>query len=197
MIISPLLRSGRAEAQVLASEAELLSGTLDGRRLLLLDAPALITHCSDYPDTVRQRWKTFEQEAEGRALFDDDLTPVFTMLIALAETCRETVAAVRKSLETAECGRAELERADERAYPAPDFAPLDSAAERLSALKGEISAQWEWLNTPGEPHRPLPTTEEIRAALSRGEYISVEEAFAQAEPGLLIVEDLEHRSSRG
>src|ERR1700719_4717858 len=129
MTASPLLRSGRAEAQVLASEAELPSGTLDGRRLLLLDAAALIAHCSNYPDTVRQRWKTFEQEAEGRALFDDDLAPVFTMLIALAETCRDTMATMRKSLEEAERGRPELERLDERAFPAPDLAALDSAAE--------------------------------------------------------------------
>ncbi len=197
MIISALLRSGRAEAQVLASEAALLSRTLDGRRLLLLNAAALIAHCSNYPDMVRHRWKTFEQEAEGRALFDDDLAPVFTMLIALAETCRDTVAAVRKSLEEAERGRPELERLDERAFPAPDLAALDWAAERLAAVKSEISALWEWLNTPGETSRPLPTKEEIRAARLRGEYVSVEEAISEAESSLLIVDNREHQSPRG
>lgn len=184
MIISPLLRSGRVEAQVLAGEASLLATTPDGRRLLLLDAPALIAHCSEYPEMVRLRWKTFEQEAEGRVLFDDDLTPAFATLIALAETCRETVAAVRKSLEEAERGRPELERLDERTFPAPDLAALDSAAERLTAVKGEISALWEWLDAPAERSRPLRTTEEIRAARLRGEYISAEDAVAQAKQNL-------------
>ncbi len=184
MIISPLLRSGRAEAQVLASEAGCLCEAADGRRLLLRDASALIAHCLEYPDMVRRQWETFQQEAEGRVLFEDDLAPSYAMLIALAESCRETVAAVRKSLEEAERDRAELERLDERVYQAPDFAPLDSAAERLAALKGEISAEWEWLKTPDEPHRPLRTTEEIRASLRRGEYISVEEAMSQAAQNL-------------
>src|ERR1022692_1825483 len=98
MITSPLLRSGRAEAQTLTGEAGCLRETQDGRRLLLLDAGALIAHCSEYPDAVRRRWEAFQQEAEGRILFEDDLAPSYAMLIALAETCREAVAAVPKRL---------------------------------------------------------------------------------------------------
>jgi hypothetical protein len=184
MIMSPLLRSGKSEAQTLTGEAVCLRETQDGRRLLLLDANALIAHCLEYPDTIRRRWEAFQQEVEGRVLFEDDMAPSFTMLISLAETCREAVAAVRESLEAAERSRPDLERQDERAYPAPHLAPLESAASRLAALRSEISAQWEWLNAPAEPHRPLRTTEEIQAGLRRGEYISVEDAMAQATENL-------------
>jgi len=180
MITSPLLRAGRAEAQVLASEVECLRETREGRRLLLLEASVLSAHGLEYSETARRRWETFQQEAEGRVLFLDDLAPSYAMLIALAETCQAAVATLRKGLEEAERFRPEIEAEDERAFPAPDLTPLDSAAERLAALKGEITAQWEWLKAPAAPHRPLRTTEEIRARYLRGEYISVEEAIARS-----------------
>lgn len=184
MITSPLLRSGRVEAQVLTTEVECLRETLEGRRLLLLEASVLIDHCLEYAEAARRRWETFQQDAEGRVLFMDELAPSFTLLISLTEVYQETVAKVRQSLEEAERFRPEIEAEDERAYAAPDLAPLDGAAGLLTALKNEITAQWDWLNAPAAPHRPFRTTEEIRAGLRRGEYISVEEAMAQATENL-------------
>jgi hypothetical protein len=180
MIASLMLRSGQAEAQVLRGEVDALREVPEGRRLLLADSDQLIAHCREYPIQLRRHWDAFQKAAEGRVLHVENLGSFFAPLLSLAEAYHATITAVRQGLQEAEQSRSELEAETGAPLPAADLAALDAAAADIHAFRSEVAGRWDWLKSSPPAGRTLRTTAEIREGIARGEYLSVEDAFARS-----------------
>jgi hypothetical protein len=199
MTTTLLLRSARAEAQTLRDEVDALREVPGGRRRLLEDAEPLTTHCREYPAWLRRQWDSFQRSAEGRIFVGDDLDPVFTLFLSLAEACLTTITAVRQGLDEAEPYRGEVEAERAEALPAVDLAALDAAAAEVRAFSAEMTKERDWFRAPPPAPRKLRTTAEIREGMARGEYMDIEDAFKEAigylALDLPVVEDIDHQSA--
>jgi hypothetical protein len=157
-VISTLIREPARIAALRATPA--------GLRRLRARAPALVLRCQKYPSLMHRRWDDIKKMSSESAWPVEDLQPYFSFLLSMADLCLGMTEALREGLEEARAAASHL-------------LALDGAATSLRSLRAEVSGVWDWLTaTPAK--RPLRTTAEIRAGLDRGEYISIEEAIAQA-----------------
>ncbi len=115
---------------------------------------------------MRRHWEAIQKMAEVAVWPVEDLKPYFSLHMSMTDACLGTTEAVREGLE--EAGAA-----------AGDLSALDDVASSLRSLRAEVSSIWDWLTAP-PAKRALRSTAEIRAGMARGEYISIEEAIAEA-----------------
>jgi hypothetical protein len=157
-VISTLLRE---PARIAAMRA-----TPDGLRRLLAKASARVSQCQKYPAMMRRHWDAVQKMVEECFWPAEDYKPYFSLLLSMIDVCLGATAALHEGLEEAQAS-------------ANDLTALDDTTTSLRALRAEASGFWDWMTAPPEK-RTLRTTAEIRAAMARGEYISVEQAMLEA-----------------
>lgn len=157
-MISTLIRE---PARIAAMRA-----TPDGLRRLLAKASARVSQCQKYPPMIRRHWDAIQKMADDTVLPVEDYKPYFSFLLSMTDICLGTTEALHEGLEEAHAA-------------ANDLAALDDVTASLRSLRAEASEVWDWMTAP-PAKRSLRRTAEIRAALARGEYISIEEAMVQA-----------------
>jgi hypothetical protein len=175
-----LLNSSRAEAEVLAEGVASQRAAEEGLQGLLPQAADLVAHCRDYPAKVRGHWESFQKTGETQVLILVDVAPYMESLLRLTDAFLATVEAVRAGLAEAAELPAAFITGTRNSWPAPDFKVLTAATDELVPLRAEIAEWWNWFNAPVTFDGPRRTTSEIRAAIERGEYISVEDAMIEA-----------------
>jgi hypothetical protein len=157
-VISTLLRE---PARIAA-----LRATPDGLLRLYAEASVRVSQCQKYPVLMRRHWDAIQKMADDIVLPVEDYKPYFSFLLSMIDICLGGTEALREGLE-------------EAGMPANDLTVLDDVTASLRSLRAETSDVWDWMTSP-PAKRSLPTTAEVRAAIARGECITIEEAIAQA-----------------
>ncbi len=143
-----------------------LRETPDGLRRLRAEAPGILSRCQEYPALLRGHWDAIQKMADEAVWPVDRLEPFFSFLLSMADICLDSVEALRQGLDEAGDGTI-------------DGSALIDVADSVRTLRAEVSAVWDFLMAP-PARRALRTTAEIREGRARGEYVSLDEAVAQA-----------------
>ncbi len=143
-----------------------LRETPDGLRRLRAEAPDILARCQEYPALLRGHWDAIQKMADESVWPVDRLEPFFSFLLSMADICLDSVEELRQGLDEAGDG-------------AIDGSALSDVADSVRSLRAEASAVWSFLSAP-VAKRTLRTTAEIREGRARGEYVSLDEAVAQA-----------------
>jgi hypothetical protein len=143
-----------------------LRATPDGLRHLLAEASVRVSQCQKYPAMMRRHWDAVQKMVEDCIWPAEDYKPYFSLLLSMIDVCLSAATALREGLEEAHAS-------------ASDLTALDETAASLRSLRAEASEFWDWMTAP-PAKRTLRKTAEIRAAMDRGEYISVEQAMLEA-----------------
>jgi hypothetical protein len=135
-------------------------------RRLRAKAAVRVSHCQKYPVMMRRHWDAIQKMADDLVLPVEDYKPYFSLLLSMIDICLSGTEALREGLE-------------EAGASANDLSTLDDVTASLRSLRAEASDVWDWMTSP-PAKLSLPTTAEVRAAIARGECITIEEAIAQA-----------------
>jgi hypothetical protein len=139
----------RATANVLASSPPARGVELDRLVALCLTAPAEMVQLYD---------SAWDQAVSGQI---DDFQQYGTDLLAVLDATQHNLDIVRGWVRGAESTGQTVGRATD----------LKRAAEELVALRREIEDRWPWINEQ--------IIAEAKAELARGEFLELDEAFAQ------------------
>lgn len=143
-----------------------LRETPDGLRRLRAEAPGLISRCREYPALLRGHWEAIRKMADESVWPVDRLEPFFSFLLSMADICLDSVEALRQGIDEAGDGTI-------------DESALGDVVDSVRSLRAEVAAAWSFLTAPSA-RRTLRTTAEIREGRARSEYVSLDEAVAQA-----------------